>query len=221
MHDYQHYTGRGERGGANGDCMFLKENPTCNKDIWLLSSAWAWRVAATLLSNTSTVGLIVKQNHENAWDIFWRIANNFHIVIYLYHAHKPICQSISSWVSSKVLGFILQACCWFEKVWSYGSFGFVLDCFGFNIFSMFWFGFQIFCCLSPVELLSSFPAIVLHPVTLKRQLINFVWFPSVTTKPKHIYLYILHSRQCFLQAAALSCLFVCTSFHRCESSWDF
>ena len=73
MHDYQHYTGRGERGGANGDCMFLKENPTCNKDIWLLSSAWAWRVAATLLSNTSTVGLIVKQNHENAWDIFWRI----------------------------------------------------------------------------------------------------------------------------------------------------
>ena len=32
------------------------KNVTCNKDIWLFSSAWAWRVAATLLSNTSTVG---------------------------------------------------------------------------------------------------------------------------------------------------------------------
>ena len=46
---------------------------------------------------------------------------------------------------------------------------------------MVWFWFQILFCLSPVELLSSFPAIVLHPVTLKRQLINFVWFPSVTS----------------------------------------
>ena len=73
---------------------------------------------------------------------------------------------------------------------------------------MFWFWFQIFCCLSPVELLSSFPAIVLHPVTLKRQLINFVWFPSVTTKPKHIFIsYTLGSVSYRLQHSAV-CLFV-------------
>ena len=73
---------------------------------------------------------------------------------------------------------------------------------------MVWFWFQILFCLSPVELLSSFPAIVLHPVTLKRQLINFVWFPSVTTKPKHIFIsYTLGSVSYRLQHSAV-CLFV-------------
>ena len=73
---------------------------------------------------------------------------------------------------------------------------------------MVWFWFQILFCLSPVELLSSFPAIVLHPVTLKRQLINFVWFPSVTTKPKHIFIsYTLGSVSYRLQHSPVS-LFV-------------
>ena len=44
---------------------------------------------------------------------------------------------------------------------------------------------------------------------------------SICYNQTKAYLYILHSRQCFLQAAALTCFFVCTSFHRCKSSWDF
>ena len=70
--------------------------------------------------------------------------------------------------------------------------------------------------LLPVELLSSFPAILLHPVTLKRQ---FGWFGfswgQINNQTKLISL-LLTLGSVSLCVTALGCaVYICTGFHRC------
>lgn len=164
---------------------------TCNKDIWLFSSAWAWRVAATFLSNASTVGFKKFQNEKNMRIILTRSCDEFSHRVYLDHAHKAVCQSIASWIASKILGFILQAGCWkhyLDWIWEHQT-----------LIVLFWKAVtwlhlcQIYTCRVAIFFSS-------HPVAScdsETAVFGSIWFGFTNDQPKLVLLLLLYSGQCY------------------------